>query len=238
MAEELKLKNPWMVTVWPGIGNVAISAGYYLMAKLGMHLRAEFAAQELFDVEQVEVTDGLIQPARLPRSRFFVWNDPREQHDLVVFIGEAQPPVGKYTFCQRLIEFAKTLGVERVYSFAALVTQMNPAASRACLRCRDRCRMLERAQAPWFGDNRKRPNRRPRGRIAGGGGRERNARCVSDGRDAPCPGSAPLAEGLIGNPRSLWHDGRSPCGLHRAGRTSQQHGTEIRRIPRTDAKID
>ena len=127
MAEELKLKNPWMVTVWPGIGNVAISAGYYLMAKLGMHLLAEFAAQELFDVEQVEVKDGLIQSARLPRSRFFVWNDPREQHDLIVFIGEAQPPMGKYTFCQRLIEFAKTLGVERVYTFAALVTQMNPA---------------------------------------------------------------------------------------------------------------
>jgi proteasome assembly chaperone (PAC2) family protein len=106
MAEELKLKNPWMVTVWPGIGNVAISAGYYLMAKLGMHLLAEFAAQELFDVEQVEVKDGLIQSARLPRSRFFVWNDPREQHDLIVFICEANPPLGKYTFCQRLIEFA------------------------------------------------------------------------------------------------------------------------------------
>jgi proteasome assembly chaperone (PAC2) family protein len=131
MSEELKLKNPWLVTVWPGIGNVAISAGYYLMAKLGMHLLAEFSAQELFDVEQVEVKDGLIQPGRLPRSRFFVWNDPREQHDLVVFIGEAQPPMGKYTFCERLIEFAKTLGVERVYTFAALVTQMNPAHHRS-----------------------------------------------------------------------------------------------------------
>ena len=42
MAEELKLVNPWMVAVWPGIGQVAISAGYYLMSKLGMHTLAEF----------------------------------------------------------------------------------------------------------------------------------------------------------------------------------------------------
>ncbi len=84
-------------------------------------------ARELFDIEQVEVKDGVIQPGRMPRSRFFVWNDPRGQHDLIVFIGEAQPPVGKFTFCQRLIEFAMTLGVERVYTFAALATQMNPA---------------------------------------------------------------------------------------------------------------
>ena len=34
--------------------------------------------------------------------------------------GEAQPPLGKYTFCRRLIEFARGLGVERVFTFAAM----------------------------------------------------------------------------------------------------------------------
>jgi len=126
MADEFKLKSPWLVAVWPGMGNVAISAGYYLMAKLGMHFLAEFPAQELFDVEHVEVKNGLIHTGRLPRSRFFVWNDPSGRHDLVVFIGEAQPPRGRYVFCHRLIEFAKTLGVERVYTFAAMATQMHP----------------------------------------------------------------------------------------------------------------
>jgi len=126
MADEVKLKNPWLVAVWPGMGNVAISAGYYLMAKLGMHILAEFSARELFDVEHVEVKDGLIHTGRLPRSRFFVWNDPSGKHDLVVFVGEAQPPRGRYVFSHRLIEFAKTLGVERVYTFAAMATQMHP----------------------------------------------------------------------------------------------------------------
>jgi hypothetical protein len=109
------------------MGHVAVSAGYYLMAKLGMHLLAELPAQELFDVEHVEVKKGILRTGRLPRSRFFVWNDPSGEHDLVVFIGEAQPPLGKYLFCRRLIEYARGLGVERVFTFAAMGTEMHPA---------------------------------------------------------------------------------------------------------------
>src|SRR3954452_6197856 len=124
MADEMKLNKPWLVAVWPGMGHVAISAGYYLMAKLGMDMLAEFAAQELFDVELVEVKSGLIQTARMPRSRFFVWHDPRGDHDIIVFIGEAQPPIGKKTFCRRLIEYARELGVDSVFTFAAMATQM------------------------------------------------------------------------------------------------------------------
>jgi hypothetical protein len=109
------------------MGHVAISAGYYLMAKLGMHLLAELQADGLFDIEHVEVKEGLIHPGALPRSRFFAWSDPNGRHDLVVFIGEAQPPLGKYAFCRRLLEYARTLGVERVITFAAMGTQMHPS---------------------------------------------------------------------------------------------------------------
>lgn len=127
MAEELKLNKPWLVAVWPGMGHVAINAGYYLMAKLGMHVVAEFAPRELFDVEYVEVSGGLIRMGRLPRSRFFVASHPdQRKHDIVLFIGEAQPPQGKYLFCKRLIEYAKSLGVERVFTFASMATQMHP----------------------------------------------------------------------------------------------------------------
>jgi predicted ATP-grasp superfamily ATP-dependent carboligase len=45
----------------------------------------------------------------------------------VVFIGEAQPPREKYALCRRLIDYARTLEVERVFTFAAMATQMNPA---------------------------------------------------------------------------------------------------------------
>jgi proteasome assembly chaperone (PAC2) family protein len=126
MAEKLQLHNPWLIAVWPGMGGVALNAGYYLLAKLDMHVIAEYEARDLFDVDQVEVKQGIIQPGRLPRNRFFVWTDPQKKHDLVIFLGEAQPPIGKYLFCRKLMEYAKELGIERVYTFAAMATQMHP----------------------------------------------------------------------------------------------------------------
>jgi len=53
MPEIPKLNHPWFVAAWPGMGNVAITAGYYLLAKLGMHVIAEYEAADLFDVEHV-----------------------------------------------------------------------------------------------------------------------------------------------------------------------------------------
>jgi proteasome assembly chaperone (PAC2) family protein len=124
--EELKLTKPWLVAVWPGMSQVALSAGYYLLAKLEMHLIAEFSSRELFEVEHVLVKGGILRLGGLPRSRFFAWKDPEGHRDIVVFLGEAQPPLGKYMFCHRLMEFARRLGVERVFTFAAMATQMHP----------------------------------------------------------------------------------------------------------------
>ncbi len=138
MPETLQLKQPWLVAVWPGMGQVAINAGVYLLAKLGMTMVAELAADELFDIEHVEVKEGLVQLARRPKHRFFVWRDPREKHDLVVFLGEAQPPLGKYAFCRQLIAYARQLGIERVFTFAAMATEMHPEhASRIFLAATD-----------------------------------------------------------------------------------------------------
>jgi proteasome assembly chaperone (PAC2) family protein len=126
MPEKPDLHHPWLVAIWPGMGHVALNAGVYLLAKLGMHLIAELESGELFDVEHVEVKDGIIQSGRRPRNRFFMWTDPKRKHDLVVFLGEAQPPIGKYPFCRQLLTYARELGVERVFTFAAMATPMHP----------------------------------------------------------------------------------------------------------------
>jgi uncharacterized protein len=126
MEQEHYLNDPWLLAAWPGMGSVAISADYYLMAKLGMHLLAEYPAREFFDLERVEVKDGLIQTGRLPRSRLFLWHDPAKRHDLIVFVGEAQPPTKGGAFCSQLIGHARRLGVHRVFTFAAMATQMRP----------------------------------------------------------------------------------------------------------------
>lgn len=126
MPDIQQLKSPWLIAVWPGMGHVALSAGYYLMSKLGMQVVAEYTADELFDIDHVEVKEGLIQPGQRPRSRFFVWIDPEKKHDIIVFIGESQPPLGKHVFCRRLMDYARQVGVERVMTFAAMGTQMHP----------------------------------------------------------------------------------------------------------------
>lgn len=126
MATQPELHNPRLVAVWPGMGHVGVNAGVYLLSKLEMTLFAEFDSTALFDLEAVEVKEGLIRPARRPRNRLFLWADPEQKHDLLVFLGEAQPPVGKYAFCRELLKYARDLGVDRVYTFAAMATQMHP----------------------------------------------------------------------------------------------------------------
>lgn len=58
MPTEEKLRAPWLLAVWPGMGGVAISAGYVLMAKPGTHLLFEFPTGELFDLGQVEIKES------------------------------------------------------------------------------------------------------------------------------------------------------------------------------------
>jgi len=126
MTNELRLNNPWFVAVWPGMGHVAVSAGFYLISKLEMHLHAEVRAEGLFDVERVEVVDGIIQTAIMPRNRYFIYRDPNGKRDGVVFIGEAQPSQGKYHFCSQIAAHAKELGVSEITTFAAMATSMRP----------------------------------------------------------------------------------------------------------------
>jgi uncharacterized protein len=126
MSETTRLNNPWFVAVWPGMGHVAASAGFYLISKLEMHLLAEVQSEGVFDVDHVEVKDGIIRTANLPRSRYFVWKDPEGKRDGVVFIGEAQPPQGKYAFCRRMVAYAKEIGADHIFTFAAMATDMRP----------------------------------------------------------------------------------------------------------------
>jgi proteasome assembly chaperone (PAC2) family protein len=124
--EKPEFNHHRLVAVRPGMGQVALNAGVYLLAKLGMNLIAVFEASELFDVDHVVVKEGIIQAVKRPRNRLFVWTNPNQKHDLVVFLGEVQPPVGKYAFCRQLIAHTRQLGVERIFTFAAMATQMHP----------------------------------------------------------------------------------------------------------------
>ncbi len=124
MADSDGLRDPWLVAVWPGMGSVALLAGGYLVQQLEARPAAELSAKDFFEVQDVDVKNGVAAPARLPQSVFFEWRDPRGQRDLLIFVGQAQPSSGGYTLCQKLIDYASQRGVRRFFTFAAMATQL------------------------------------------------------------------------------------------------------------------
>jgi len=129
MAELENLNNPWMVAVWPGMGNVALAAGSYLVEQLEAEPIGELAAREYFEVEHVDVESGIASAGQVPRSLLFLWRDPEERHDLIIFIGEAQPSSGGHALGRKLLDHAMAWGVERCFTFAAMATQLHPAST-------------------------------------------------------------------------------------------------------------
>jgi len=126
MAEQT-LRDPWLIAVWPGMGNVAVGAGLHLVNALNMEPAGEIQARGHFDVQQIEVERGIAKPPRMPRSLFYRWRNPEGGRDLVVFVGEAQPAQGSYPFCHQLLEAAAPFGVKRVVTFASMASQLHPS---------------------------------------------------------------------------------------------------------------
>ncbi len=122
-----KLHDPWLVAAWPGMGNVAVGAGSYLVAKLGAKLVHEIPPQNFFNIQHVEVKKGVAKAGRFPRSSFFTWKNPKGTHDLLIFLGEAQPASDGYAFCHRLLDYAQQHNVKRIFTFAAMATQLHPS---------------------------------------------------------------------------------------------------------------
>ena len=117
-----KLNDPIFIAAWPGMGHVALTACYYLIAKLEMEFRAEYVTNKLYGVDHVAVDDGIVQPFRYPKNQFFVWQNPKDGRDLLLFIGEAQLTQARYEFCRTLIDYVQSEGVKQVFTFAALAT--------------------------------------------------------------------------------------------------------------------
>ena len=121
-----KLHDPWLVAVWPGMGNVAMLGGGSLVESLGASPSGMIPQQPYFGVEHIEIKNGIAKPGRQPRNMFFVWEDPAQRHDLLIFVGEAQPQIGGRELCEAILDHAQELGVTRVFTFASLGSQVSP----------------------------------------------------------------------------------------------------------------
>ncbi|MFQ5653592.1 MAG: hypothetical protein ACE5GW_02530 [Planctomycetota bacterium] len=64
------LKKPWLIAIWPGMGSVALTAGTYLSTQLGAKEIMRRPSDEHFDVEKVEIQDGVARVGWLPTCSF------------------------------------------------------------------------------------------------------------------------------------------------------------------------
>jgi len=129
MAESQPLREPWLIAAWPGMGNVAVAAAAHLVGKLGATLVHELPSRDLFDLNHVEVRNGVARPGRLPRNMFFECRNTNWSRDLLIFIGEGQPNAGGFKFCHQIMEYAQSRGAVRVVTFAAMATQLHPTGT-------------------------------------------------------------------------------------------------------------
>ena len=120
-----KLNSPNMLTVWPGIGNVAMIVATYLQRKLDFKELGEIEASHFFDPIGVLVKDNVVEAPQFPRSKFYYWKNKGGGSDIIVFIGEDQPAAKGYELANCVLDVGLRFQVKRVYTCAAAMTRIH-----------------------------------------------------------------------------------------------------------------
>lgn len=117
----LKLKEPYLLACWPGMGNVALRAGIYLKNQLKAEELAELETFEVYQPAEVAVQNGVVKIPEPPRNKFYFWKNTSGENDLIIFLSEAQPDLDKgYLYGHRVIEFVQRYQIKKVFTFAAM----------------------------------------------------------------------------------------------------------------------
>lgn len=145
------LQEPWLVAAWPGMGAVGLLAASTLAKVLGAENLGELDTARYFDVRQLEVENGLFQPATRPRTLLFAWKAPPGGRDMLVLLGEAQPGAEAWGYARVVIEMARSLGVTRVVTFAAMGAPIDPRAEHRVFAAATHGPLLEEARRQGLG---------------------------------------------------------------------------------------
>ena len=94
---------------------MAFIVANYLKDKLNAEKFAEIDPVAFFDSSGVIVKSNIILAPSFPKGDFY------HHRDLIIFIGEAQPPISQYRMANLILDVAQELGVKRIYTSAAAV---------------------------------------------------------------------------------------------------------------------
>ena len=121
MTKKPKLKDPYLICAWPGMGEVAFKAASHLANTLKAVEFASILPQDYFYLTGSLVKDGILDIPKLPSGKFYYWKNSSGKNDLIIFVSDAQPDLTKAEdYCNKIISLAKSFKVKSVISFAAM----------------------------------------------------------------------------------------------------------------------
>ncbi len=116
-----RLKNPYLICAWPGMGEVAFKAATYLVDQLKAEEFAQIPPEDFFYLTGSVVQEGILNVPQFPYSKFYYWKNKTAGNDLIIFISNAQPDLAKADeYCKRIMYIARSFKVKTIISFAAM----------------------------------------------------------------------------------------------------------------------
>ncbi|MBU1998900.1 MAG: PAC2 family protein [Candidatus Omnitrophota bacterium] len=116
-----RLKEPYLIVAWPGMGEVAIKAANYLIDKLKAEQFAEILPSNFFYLTESVVKNGILRLPEPASNKLYFWKNRVGGHDLIILVSDSQPDLIKAEeYSRQILSLAKLLKVKRVVSFAAM----------------------------------------------------------------------------------------------------------------------
>lgn len=115
-----KLKNPIVIAAWPGMGEVAYKTALFLREVLDFKMFAKMEATDFFKPAGVVIEKGILNFPSMPAGFFYYCKAKKGMRDIILFLGEAQPPL-EYgqALARSVVDFAQKYKAELLFTFAA-----------------------------------------------------------------------------------------------------------------------
>ncbi len=114
-----KLKNPIFIAAWPGMGEVAYRSALFLREVLDFKIFAKLESRRFFKPAAVTVQKGLLSIPS-PPAGFFYYYKGKDAPDMILFLGEVQPPLEYAEILSlAIINYVKRYKVTTMFTFAA-----------------------------------------------------------------------------------------------------------------------
>jgi len=121
MIKRPRLKNPYLIVAWPGMGEVAFKAAEYLVDKLKAEGFAQIAPGDFFYSTSSTIKEGILNTPSLPAGKFYYWKNRLGRNDLIIFISNAQPDLAKAKeYSQMILGVAGSFKIKTIIGFAAM----------------------------------------------------------------------------------------------------------------------